>query len=97
MSLVKPWWDGMHIEDTECFVATAYQKLGIGTNLFKKHFQLALTLYKATIIEAHTYENEHGFPLKWYRHQGYTTVDDWKIIRGDISKILEKLTKGENI
>ena len=33
MSTIKPWWDRMHLEDTEIFIARDYQKQGIITEL----------------------------------------------------------------
>lgn len=38
MTCLKPWWDGMHLEDGEVFVYKEYQQKGIAKMLFKKLF-----------------------------------------------------------
>ena len=61
-------------------------------NINKKAlFKYAIEKYDATTLEAHTYEDENGFPYCWYKGLGFETVDDWKIISGDIKKIVNKL------
>lgn len=91
MSLLKPWWDGKHLEDTELFVCEEYRKSGLAKQLFKAQFTYAIEKYNATVLEAHTYEDENGFPYCWYERLGFETIDDWKIISGDIKKIVNKL------
>ena len=39
MTCLKPWWDGMHLEDGEVFVCKQYQQKGIAKMLFKKLFK----------------------------------------------------------
>ena len=48
--------------------------------------------YNVKIIEAHTYKEDNGYPLKWYRKQGYEIIDDWYIINGDINNVYQNLT-----
>ncbi len=91
MSVLKPWWDGMHLEDGEVFVSKDYQMGGIAKRLFKTLFQYAIDKYDATTLEAHTYEDEKGFPYSWYKRLGFETIDDWKIISGNIKEIIKKL------
>lgn len=91
MSALKPWWDGMHLEDGEVFVVKEYQHGGVAKALFKKLFEYAIEKYNATTLEAHTYEDENGFPYCWYRRIGFEEINDWKIISGDIKKIITKL------
>lgn len=91
MSCLKPWWDGMHLEDGEVFVCKEYRHGGVAKKLFKKLFEYAIEKYGATTFEAHTYEDENGFPYCWYKRLGFETVDDWKIISGDIKEIVKKL------
>lgn len=56
--------------------------------LFKKLFEYAIENYDATTLEAHTYEDENGFLYCWYKRLRFETIDDWKIISGDIKKIV---------
>lgn len=90
-SLVKPWHDGNRLIETEVFVAEKHQHKGIGSNLFEKHFGLAMKKYNTKIIEAHTYEEPDGYPLNWYRKQGYEVIQDWFVINGEIGKVYNYL------
>jgi len=84
MSLVKPWHDGNRLIETEIFVSKAYQHKGIASKLFHEHFRLAMEKYNVNIIEAHTYQEENGYPLNWYKKQGYDVIDDWYVINANI-------------
>lgn len=79
------------MEDGEIFVVKEYQHKGIAKLLFKTLFEYAIKKYDATVLEAHTYEDEDGFPLAWYKKVGFETADDLKIIRGDIRKIINNM------
>lgn len=92
-SLVKPWHDGNHLIETEIFVDKNYQHKGIGSKLFREHFKKAIEKYDAKIIEAHTYQEEDGNPLNWYKKQGYDVIDNWYIISGNIKKAYEYFNK----
>lgn len=83
-SLVKPWHDGNRLIETEIFVDRGYQHKGIGSKLFQEHFKIAMEKHNAKIIEAHTYQEEDGYPLNWYKKQGYEIIDDWYVINGNI-------------
>ena len=91
MSVLKPWWDGNHLEDGEVFVIKEYQQRGIAKMLFKTLFEYAIKKYNATTIEGHTYEDKNGFPYNWYKRIGFETIDDWKIISGDLKEIMKKM------
>lgn len=91
MTLLKPWWDGNHLEDGELFVCKDYQQKGIAKKLIKTLFEYAIDKYDATTLEAHTYEDENGFPYCWYQRLGFNTINDWKIINGNIKEIVKKL------
>ena len=41
-SVLKPWWDGNHLEDGEVFVIGEYRKKGIAKLLFKALFECAV-------------------------------------------------------
>lgn len=91
MSTLKPWCDGNHLDDAEIFVCKNYQHKGIAKNLFKTLFEYAINQYNTTTFSAHTYEDETGFPYSWYKRLGFETIDDWKIINGDIKEVMKKL------
>ena len=90
-SVLKPWWDGNHLEDGEIFVIKKYQHQGIASLLMKALCIYALDKYNATILEAHTYKDENGFPLNWYKRLGFRIMDDLKIINGDIKEVIQRL------
>ena len=46
MSVLKPWWDGNHLEDGEVFVLPEYRQKGIAKSLFKALFECAVTKYE---------------------------------------------------
>lgn len=81
----------MHLQDGEVFVCKEYQQKGIAKKLFKKLFEYAIEKYDANTLEAHTYEDENGFPYCWYERLGFETIDGWKIINGNIKEIVNKL------
>lgn len=85
-SLIKPWFDGNRLIETEIFVERSRQNQGLASRLFMEHFRRAMDLYGVKTIEAHSYQAENGYPLSWYRKQGYTLVDDLYIINGDIQQ-----------
>lgn len=64
---------------------------GVAKQLFKMLFQYAIEKYDVTKLEAHTYEDENGFPYCWYKKLGFETIEDWKIISGDVKQIVKKL------
>jgi len=90
-SVLKPWWDGNHLEDGEIFVIPECRQKGVGKLLLKALFENAVSKYNAQILEAHTYEDKNGFPYSWYKKLGFETIDDWKIISGDIKEIMKKI------
>lgn len=92
-SLVKPWHDGNRLIETEVFVDIPYQQRGIGSRLYLEHFMLAMKNYDARVIEAYTYEESDGYPLKWYRKQGWEVVGDWFVINGNIKKVSQYLAR----
>ena len=93
MSLVKPWHDGNRLIETEIFVANDYQRQGIASRLFHEHFKLAIEKYNAQIMEAHTYKEENGYPLNWYKKQGYKVIDEWYVINGNIKEVYKYFDK----
>ena len=48
--LVKPWWDGNHLVETELFVAPWCQKRGIATLLFSHFLESAIAKHDASVV-----------------------------------------------
>lgn len=95
MSLIKPWFDGKRLIETEVFVSKDQQHRGIASGLFREHFRIAMDLYSVKTIDTHTYQEENGYPLKWYEKQGYKKLDKFYIINGDIQHVYDYLIKHE--
>jgi len=89
---VKPWWDGNHLVDGEIFVHPDYQKKGIGTELSKAIYKIALEKYKVVRFDTYTFKKTN-FPLSWYKSQGFTENKEWAMIEGDVKSILSNLEK----
>lgn len=90
VSLVKPWWDGNHLTDGEIFVSPDYQNKGVGAELIKRMFTEGLRKYQAISWDTFTHR-VHEHPLKWYKKMGFTEIDQWVMITGDIKEVLRKL------
>ena len=91
MSGVKPWFDGNRLIDTEIFVDKNYQNRHLARELYKKHLSEAQRIYKAKVIEFHTYGDENQFPQNWYRKIGFQKDKELIIMNGNIKKVLEHL------
>ncbi len=87
---IKPWWDGNQLVDGEIFVHPDYHKKGIGTELSKTVFRVALQKYQVVSWVATTFKNKE-FPLSWYQRLGFKEDGNWILITGDVKKALEIL------
>ncbi len=91
--LAKPWWDGVHLVETEIFLDPSAQRKGLGTGLFLHYLEEAARLYKATKMEAITFKGLE-FPSSWYDELGFEDKADWKVIFGDVQAVTRKLRAG---
>lgn len=91
--LAKPWWDGVHLVQTEIFLDPSAQRKGIGTRLFLHYLEEAARLYNATNMEAITFKGLE-FPSSWYVELGFEDKADWKIIFGDVQAVTRRLKSG---
>ena len=91
MSLVKPWFDGNRLIETEVFVSKDFQRMHIARELYKKHFKEAIKLYSCNVIEFHTYGNEDEHPQNWYKRIGFSKDEELIIMNGKIKDILNKM------
>ena len=90
VAVVKPWWDGNHITDGELFVAPNAQGEGVDRKLLKKLFTESKSKYGAVSWDTftHTYRDH---PLKWYKSLGFSEIDKWTMIHGNIDEVLDKM------
>lgn len=89
---IKPWWDGNHLSDGELFVHPKYQKKGIGKELSKEIYHLAIKKYNAIRFDGFTFKMKE-FPLKWYKSQGFKEIKEWVMISADLKEALQSLEK----
>lgn len=89
---VKPWWDGNHLVDGEVFVHPDFQRKGVGKELSRAMYRLALKKYKVKSFDTTTFKKKE-FPLSWYRSQGFEVNKDWVLISGDVKAVLSRLKK----
>lgn len=89
--LIKPWFDGNHLVDTELFVAKEHRKLGIGKLLLKEAITTAIDKYKISKVEGATF-SQKVFPMSWYKKIGFKKIDDLMLIEGNAKDILKKLS-----
>lgn len=85
----KPYQGGQMVCDGELFVLPEYRKFGIGTELTQALFTLAKSA-GVNFFESLTYEDENGYPLKFWQKLGVNR-DDLININGDIEEILSKI------
>jgi len=88
--VVKPWWDGNHLVETELFVLPGYQKKGVGKRLFSHLLEYASQHYDVTKMESITFKDLE-FPGSWYRKLGFEEKEDWKVILGEVETIKNSL------
>ena len=88
--LIKPWWDGNHLVETELFVDPKFHKTGIGRVLFKSLLARAQKNHKAVILEGITFAKT-AFPLNWYKKIGIYPTKELVFIDGKVDLILKKL------
>ncbi len=66
VGLIKPFWDGNYLTETELFVDPGFQKQGIGKELLKKLISEAIQKYSITTFDGLAYKDTK-FPLEWYK------------------------------
>lgn len=91
MSTLKPYYDGLHLTETELFVSSDYRGQNIGKKLLEMHFELAISKYDASYIDAITYINHPKSPLDWYKKIGLEPNTNLVILNGKLDNCLKKL------
>ena len=91
--LIKPWWDGPRLVQTEIFVSPHHRRVGVGAALLKQLLIVARASHNATYIEAVTF-NDLAFPSSWYQKLGFEDKKDWKVIVADVGQLEGELDRG---
>lgn len=90
VATVRPWWDGNHLIEGELFVRPDYQGKRIGVKLVRKLFTDAKEKYQVVAWDTYTHV-VHKNPLAWYKKLGFEEIKNWKMITGNIDKVLRKI------
>lgn len=85
----KPYNGGKILWDGELFVLPEYRRYGIGTELTEALFTKAISM-DIQVLEALTYQDKNGYPLKFWSKIGANTSDLIHIY-GDINEMLANL------
>lgn len=89
---VRPWWDGNHLVDGELFVDPRYQKRGVAGALLRHTLQVAQAKYSPLLTwDTYTFRND-DFPLTWYKRIGFAEIEEWVMIRAQVTNVLTKLS-----
>lgn len=86
---VKPYQSGKMIWDGELFVLPEYRKYGIGTELVEAMLTIARK-NGVDFLEGLTYEDENGYPLKFWQKLGVESSDLIHIY-GNVETVLENI------
>jgi predicted N-acetyltransferase YhbS len=87
---IKPWFDGVRLQDGELFVSSEYQKQGVGKLLLKKVLEKALAKYQVSTLECVTFAG-NTFPKTWYEKIGLKKSEDLIIMTGNCQEIFKRL------
>jgi len=88
---IKPWADGPHLICEELIIDFPHQGKGLAQFLAVRIIEEALKKYNITSVEAQTYENELGSPMKIYKQFGFKK-QHYFLIKADAKKVLENLS-----
>ena len=96
IGIVEPYYDGQVLMLKDMFVDAEYQNQAIGSKLLYKLIHEAESRYNVTKVMAATYENENGYPFKWYEKLGFTRSTDDFLITREIKKLKDKIYESRN-
>jgi GNAT superfamily N-acetyltransferase len=92
LCLIKPWFDGNRLVETDLFVDPKLIRRGVGAILLKEVLTRAKKNYKAVIVEGITFTNL-DFPMSWYKRLGINQTKELMFVNGKIDTILKNLRK----
>lgn len=88
--MLKPWWDGMHIVETELLVKKEYRGFGISKKLILEMSKKAKENYDVKYIEGVTF-TDRDFPLSFYKRIGFEEDSQLVPISANVDTLIEKL------
>ena len=103
LAATKPFFDGLHMVDSEIFVDPDYRRQGIGLNLTKKSFETAKEM-GVTVVDSATFiqdesENpkwsiKHEYTnLEWHKKNGFHRETQMVLMYGNIDELIDKTTQ----
>lgn len=88
--MLKPWWNGMHLVETELFVDKKYRGLGISKKLQLELAIKAKENYDVKYIEGVTF-TDRDFPLSFYKRIGYEEDTQLVPVCADVDILIHNL------
>lgn len=87
MSTLKPYYDGMHLIQTEVFVSSDYEEQNIKEKLLEMHLKLASTKYHVSHICTIIDNNS----LDWFNKIGLEPNSNLSVLQGSLENCLQKI------
>lgn len=88
--MLKPWWNGMHLVETELLVDKKYRGLGISKKLQLELAIRAKENYNVKYIEGVTF-TDRDFPLSFYKRIGWEEDEQLVPICVDVQELIKNL------
>lgn len=95
IGMIEPNYDDTILVLKDMFVDPEVQNQSIGSKLLYKLIETAEGMYQVERVIAATYENEKGYPYKWYEKLGFTRDDDFLITRS-VKDLANKIYESRN-
>ena len=95
IGMVEPNYDDSVLVIKDMFVDPDVQNQAIGSKLLYRLIEKAEALYQVERVIGVTYENEKGYPFKWYEKLGFTKDEDFLISRS-VRNLTEKIYESRN-
>lgn len=96
LGVVEPYHDGQVLMLKDMFVDSKVQNQAIGSKLLFKLINEAETKFNVSRVVASTYENEKGYPFKWYEKLGFSRSTDEFLITREIKDLSLKIYESRN-
>jgi hypothetical protein len=93
--MVEPNYDDSVLVLKDMFVDPEVQNQSIGSKLLYRLIETAEGMYQVERVIGVTYENEKGYPFKWYEKLGFTRDDDFLITRS-VKELTNKIYESRN-
>ena len=95
IGMVEPNYDDTVLVLKDMFVDPDAQNQSIGSKLLYRLIETAEGIYQVEKVIGLAYENEKGYPFKWYEKLGFTRDEDFLITRS-VKDLTNKIFESRN-